>query len=151
MNDVFELVWVDTSTTALFCLIDWYHCRQYHYVARKWIFNIYPLEMESIQNFKKIHYAYHFGICQAVCLYCLYKEVEWRRKKNIFYMNCSLNLMLHNLDFHICEIWTSILQLKFLSDIFVDTIKVLIIYHLTAKIKLLVTGMDDIGINFWLK
>lgn len=62
-------------------------------------------------------------------------------------MNCSLNLMLHNLDFHICEIWTSILQLKLLSDIFVDTIKVLIVYRLTAEIKLLVTGMDDTGIN----
>ena len=56
-------------------------------------------------------------------------------------MNCSLNLMLHNLDFQIYEIRTSVIQLKFLSDIFIDTVKVLIIYHLTAEIKLLVTGM----------
>ena len=64
-----------------------------------------------------------------------------KKKTQIFYMNCSLNLMLHNLDFQIYEIRTSVIQLKFLSDIFIDTVKVLIVYHLTAEIKLLVTGM----------
>lgn len=57
-------------------------------MARKVISNIYPLEMASIQNKKKfimlttLVFAKQFAYIASM-----------KKKKNIFYMNCSLNLM----------------------------------------------------------